>query len=1566
MILDLCLDIPKEITNNSKNIKKSGGQFMFQELKPNGKNLFSQFTRKYGLSKTLKFELKPEPETKQHLEYFIEQDTERAKEYKKLKKIIDQFHKDYIELSLSHKDILDKEKLTDFFKLWSNNKEDKEFLDKIKEKHNLKLKKKTNNKDAIKTIQQQFREDIVEFFKNQNPLLERFFQTAHEDQLLKFLDSFDKNLHKEFKEKKDKNILEKYLQEPRKVKSIAKSVLFSKDFIQYLLPVWVKNSSLTEKEEKQKTIENFTNFTTYLQGFYKNRGNMYSDKEEGTAISHRIVNENLPKFLRNLQAYKKIKSNHKDLEKDFEKLRSNFKEEFNYFSLQEIENLFQPEFFNKCFSQKGIDHYNTLMGGKVLENGKKLHGINEYINLYRQKKEKENKKKDIKIKISKNNLPFMELLYKQILSDRESHSFIPEEFESKKELLEALTDFWENVWIKKSPLTVVQSFESEKHSNSKEEKNVLCQLKQLLTDLSDYELDGIYFKSSDLHNLSHLLFKNHGAIRRAIKTQYDKMEAVWKEYEKSLAKRDQKDKLKKSRENVTSFKQEFKQAIAFYSKQKNTKINFSDNILESYFVSSNSFKKKEDENYVWKDFYSLAELNESLYFYFYDIIFNEITTQQKAKPENNLKNFREKVTQHLSSDINTDFLDPILDSYFESLSSTGNNVLESYISSAKNNNILSHWFKHRFEKEKSLDFYLQNQEKQSNNDKLKTFLSHIEDSYKSIQEMPQINKEFTASEKEQIKTFLDLLLNLLQLIKFLYLENNKRQVNIDTKFYNPLDFLYEETKPIVKLYNQTRNFIAKNKNRLKKIKINFEDSTLLNGWDLNKESDNLAVLLRRKDKVIGYKYYLGVMNKNKKANKLFDYHLGEDDSEKKTQEKKQLKEHILHQEADDNFYEKMNYKLLPDPSKMLPKVFFSNKNLSYFNPSQDIMRIKESKTYAKNDGQDFLKSDCHKLIDFYKESLKKHKEWNHFFDFRFSPTEKYNDIGDFFNEVKNQGYQLQFDKIKSSYIKDKVEAGELLLFQVYSKDFSTKTQNRTQSKDNLHTLYFKGLFKEENLKDLVLKLNGEAEIFYRKATKEKKITHPKNQEINNKNSSNQNKKSKFPYDLVKDKRFTEDKYFFHFPITLNFKNNKMKAYPFNQEVLKFLNNNKEINIIGIDRGERHLAYYTIINQKGEILKQGSFNHIEYSYKDKNHNEVKVKKDYHALLDKKETERNKNRKNWNKIENIKELKQGYLSHLVYQIAKLMIDNNAIVVFEDLNSGFKRGRFKFEKQVYQNLEKALISKLNYLVFKDKKPSDLGGYLNAYQLTAPFESFKTMGNQTGFVFYTPARYTSVVCPSTGFINLIQPKYESVEKSKAYFKNFDKIYFEEDHFVFEYQDGKVNPSRKSQSNDKWKVCTHGAERYQWNKKDKEHTEVNVTEKLKNLFKENGIEYKQIPDLKLEVLKQEKKDFFKDLTHLLRLTLQLRHINSSATDEKEKDFILSPIADKSGNFFDSRKATEKEPQNADANGAYHIALKGLMTLKSITANDKNKLNLDKTLTENKTWFEFIRKQKTTKQLKAS
>ena len=67
----------------------------------------------------------------------------------------------------------------------------------------------------------------------------------------------------------------------------------------------------------------------------------------------------------------------------------------------------------------------------------------------------------------------------------------------------------------------------------------------------------------------------------------------------------------------------------------------------------------------------------------------------------------------------------------------------------------------------------------------------------------------------------------------------------------------------------------------------------------------------------------------------------------------------------------------------------------------------------------------------------------------------------------------------------------------------------------------------------------------------------------------------------------------------------------------------------------------------------------------------------------------------------------------------------------------------------------------------------------------------------------------------------------------------------------------------------------------------------------------------------------------------------------KMNNYILSPVADRDGKFFDSRSAGGILPENADANGAYHIALKGLLTLKTLKEGRVSPM-------KNKEWFEFV------------
>ena len=829
-------------------------------------------------------------------------------------------------------------------------------------------------------------------------------------------------------------------------------------------------------------------------------------------------------------------------------------------------------------------------------------------------------------------------------------------------------------------------------------------------------------------------------------------------------------------------------------------------------------------------------------------------------------------------------------------------------------------------------------------------LSKLNTAYAKIDFEEQKNLQQEKNAATPIKEFLDEVQNLYHYLKLVDYRGEEEK---DTSFYSKFDEIIEKLEGITALYNKVRNFVTKKPGEVKKFKLNFDCPTLANGWDENKESANDAILLRKDGK-----YYLGIFNPKDKPKFPKEEYSNED------------------------FYEKMIYKLLPGPNKMLPKVFFSTKGQETFLPPKDLLLGYEEGKHKKGDtfDKDFMK----KLIDWDKAALNIHEDWKHF-DFKFSPTESYKDMSDFYKEVELQGYKITFQKISSSKIDSLVDSGKLFLFQIYNKDFAEKSSG----KKNLHTLYWENLFSEENLKDICLKLNGEAELFYRPANENIKIVkHEKGSVLVNRTTTDEksipeeiyqeiyqfknnmiseiSKEAKelldsgtvvckeAKHEITKDKHFTEATYLFHCPITMNFKAPEITGKKFNSHVIEALINNPDVKIIGLDRGERHLIYLSLINQKGEIELQKTLNLVEQVRNDKT-----VKVNYQEKLVQKEGDRDKARKNWQTIGNIKELKEGYLSNIIHEIAELMVKNNAIVVMEDLNLGFKRGRFAVERQVYQKFENMLIEKLNYLVFKDKAVTEPGGVLNAYQLTDKSANVSDVYKQCGWLFYIPAAYTSKIDPKTGFANLFNTSgLTNVEKKKEFFDKFEGIRYDskEDCFVFSVDYSKLGNNADYLK--KWEIYTRG-ERIAYNRKENKTFTVNPTENLKKKFDEFGVNWHNEENFidSLQTVQAEKTNasFFDELLRSFNSTLQMRN----SIPNSEIDYLISPVKAEDGTFFDSREQlalgkNAKLPIDADANGAYHIALKGLYLLQNdFNRNEKGVIqNIS-----NADWFRFVQKK---------
>ncbi|OQA31667.1 MAG: hypothetical protein BWY55_00351 [archaeon ADurb.Bin336] len=781
----------------------------------------------------------------------------------------------------------------------------------------------------------------------------------------------------------------------------------------------------------------------------------------------------------------------------------------------------------------------------------------------------------------------------------------------------------------------------------------------------------------------------------------------------------------------------------------------------------------------------------------------------------------------------------------------------------------------------------------------------------------------------KIKKALDYVQELFWLISPLMYEKPKEGVfdlDLNPDFYEKFVQIYEELQQITPLYNKTRNFISQKPHCESKFKLNFGDGYLLNGWaEKDGRCGYRAVIFRQ-----GNKYYLGIIAKGKKNTKMFDK--------------------IPNYKSGD-YYEKMKYNQLQKPDQNLPRIFFAPSNEKYYNPSEEIKSIKNKGSFRTNI------EDCHKMIEFYKKSISKKSEWD-IYKFKFKETNDYVSIDEFYKDFSNQAYKIEFQKISVDDIHELVDSGKLYLFTIYNKDFSEKKFKKdfSKRKPNLHTMYWKELFSDENLKNVVYQLNGGAEIFFRKKSpSNKKIIHIKNKAVPNEKPINGRKESTFEYDLIKDKRYFEDKYLFHCPITLNFKSEKNNVESFNNYINEFIvKNNDEINILGLDRGERNLLYYYLLNPNGEKIKSGSFN----IFKDEFGREF----DYHKMLSEREDERDKDQKEWKNIKNIKDLKEGYLSRIIHEISKIVIDNNAIVVLEDLNPDFKRNRFKFENQVYQKFEEKLIKKLNYLVFKNRKSTDSGGLFRAYQLTSKFVSFKNLREQkqSGILYYVNANYTSKIDPKTGFVNLLYPNYKNIEKSKLFFDKFDSIKYNksENMFEFEFDYSNFTKNLKLKKNN-WTVFTNGERIIQVKTKNNiyEPKKINLTNEMKNLFESEGISFNDGKNLKEEIINSNSKKLHTNLTNLLKYTLQLRNSNNKTGE----DYILSCVKDDEKNFFNSNNAKDSEPENADANGAYHIGLKGIMLIKKMKKQSDKNQKIDLRISNEEYFNEMCSKEQSKK-----
>ena len=150
---------------------------------------FENFTGLYPLIKTLRFELKPIGKTLEYIEKngLLDRDRHRANSYVEVKKIIDRYHKQFIEDSLRN------------FKLIYENEGKKDSLEEYFYYYKLRNRDEKQKKD-FDEIQKNLRKQIASQFKKQDRFKRIDKKELIKEDLLEFVDNNEKKLIDEFRD----------------------------------------------------------------------------------------------------------------------------------------------------------------------------------------------------------------------------------------------------------------------------------------------------------------------------------------------------------------------------------------------------------------------------------------------------------------------------------------------------------------------------------------------------------------------------------------------------------------------------------------------------------------------------------------------------------------------------------------------------------------------------------------------------------------------------------------------------------------------------------------------------------------------------------------------------------------------------------------------------------------------------------------------------------------------------------------------------------------------------------------------------------------------------------------------------------------------------------------------------------------------------------------------------------------------------------------------------------------------------------------------------------------------
>jgi len=205
-----------------------------------------------------------------------------------------------------------------------------------------------------------------------------------------------------------------------------------------------------------------------------------------------------------------------------------------------------------------------------------------------------------------------------------------------------------------------------------------------------------------------------------------------------------------------------------------------------------------------------------------------------------------------------------------------------------------------------------------------------------------------------------------------------------------------------------------------------------------------------------------------------------------------------------------------------------------------------------------------------------------------------------------------------------------------------------------------------------------------------------------------------------------------------------------------------------------------------------------------------------------------------------------------------------------------------------------------------------------------------------------------------------------KDFVTSFDSIKYDDERglFAFEFDYENFVTHKVEMARNKWTVYTYG-ERIKrkfkngsWDTAEK----VDLTYQMRSILEKYEIEYNKGQDILEQIEELDEKaqnGICKEIKYLVKDIVQMRN---SLPDNAAEDYdaIISPVINNNGEFFDSTRGDEDKPLDADANGAYCIALKGLYEVMQIKKNwnEETEFPRKELKIRHQDWFDFIQNKR--------